>query len=331
MITKEGISTFNKKGFILPVVGAHITQNALVRRLLKSGRFNSHLMNSLAGNLGRVKGSSVSGNIAFGGLNAAVPEAGILKTEIGNIGTKLKESLIKNGIDPNTLNKRDLVTIRRAMRGDIIKAAIGKSPNSSKLVESLLESLPSDKKYTAALALGSLNKGSIVNALAPVEKALKDSELYSNLGSGMAKSMSKVRGGALSDSKAKKVQGLSEVAAYVPLLMAEPATGAVNVGKRLLFSEKAKYTALGKPLTYLKNKIVSEPSKARFSTGLEGSLSKKGLNSPLGKKIDRYGFNYLNSEIKSLSGNLGKSLAPTYKKGKPLIDLVRAQAQAQTT
>lgn len=145
MITKTGRALvrpsryFEKRGnFILGHALQNLAGRALMRYPDKLGLEKMFLRGMVKPGEGM---STYKGNAMLGVGQGAMPELAILNEKFNHMGTKFEEALKRHGINKSDLTNRDIVALRRAMRGDIVKAVGSRAPAADKAVMSLLESI----------------------------------------------------------------------------------------------------------------------------------------------------------------------------------------------
>lgn len=150
-----------------PII-AHLLQNLAGRAMMrfpdKTGFGNVIIRNLAAPEKGM---RTAGGNLLYGGAGALIPEVGIMGEKASSAGHAFYKYLKQNNIDIDDLTPRDLVVLRRAMRGDFNKAYQSNSPLAKKLTSSFLRSaFPGAGKQTmGASRLSPQDMSTIANVL----------------------------------------------------------------------------------------------------------------------------------------------------------------------
>lgn len=229
-----------KESSILAVAaGAHIAQNVLGSRLVKSVGFKQdtakHFLSGVTARVGRSgKLSETAKSMAYG---VAAPEATIAQNRAYEAGQKVYGKLRTQGIDINKMSKRDIALARMELRGkhSTVDHHLKKKGINNPLVNT------------------------IRNQVSP---GIKQNITRENTHSSHLKEVLSKPKGSLAPHSGKAI-----AAANIATAAVEPAAAAFNGAKYALESKAVSKTKFGK---WADKKFVSEPLKNAYDAGKKG-------------------------------------------------------------
>lgn len=229
-----------KQSSVLAVAaGAHIAQNVLGSRLVKSVGFKQNTAKSfLSGATARVGRSGTLAETAKSmGYGVAAPEAVIAQNRAYESGQKVYRKLRTNGVDINKMSKRDLALARMELRGkhSTVDYHLKKKGVNNPLINTLRSQ---------------------------VSPGIRQNITRENTHSSHLKEvLNKPMGNKLPHS------GKAVATANVAAAAVEPVAGAFNGAKYALESKAVAKTRFGK---WADKKFVSDPLKNAYEQGRKG-------------------------------------------------------------
>lgn len=172
---------FEKRGnFILGHALQNLAGRALMRYPDKLGLEKMFLRGMVKPGEGM---STYMGNAMLGVGQGAMPELAILGEKFSHMGAKFEEALKSHGVSKSDLSNRDIVALRRAMRGDIAKAVGSRAPLADKAVISLLESI--DPNIKSLVDSGMITPALLRSSARKSIKGIRPEDVSGSLESGM--------------------------------------------------------------------------------------------------------------------------------------------------
>lgn len=275
--------------------GLHVGQNAAVRRAFRQPSVHKRLLDAF-------KRGGTSGSKTQGFTGAALPELTIFERQAGESGVHFFKKLKEKGINPEDLSKRDLVQMRRILRGDLEKAMKTDTDNSKAIIESMSDSIAPGTGVGESTKL-MLDKGGD-EAVREMEKLWKKNPLTGEMLKGVGDEMGKYRQ-VSSPSKGQKIgRGITTVGTKAGIGAIDPTTSAVNVAKRGIASPHAqKVKGLKQVQDKVQDTAFKNPIKRRFERGLGGEAEKHTGSSNFART---YLFNPATAQAQNFAQGVGR-------------------------
>ena len=268
----------------------HVAQNIAAKSQLANPKLHKTLLRAFLA-------KAQTGNKVFGAKGAILPELAIGEKEFMHAGKRFSEELTNAGLDVNKLTNRDIVTIKRLLRGDIRQAMNGQSKNKKELFSAVMKAIsPQAGDVSRLLA----EKGDV--PLAQLEELWKANPISNDLISGISEQIGKVKD--LSAPTLREQRARQAVMAGVTgaIALIDPATAAVNVGKHALGNE---WIRKFRPMAYAQdamNKVfVKDPMERAFRRGVAGD--KAAING-----LDNFVMDYAMNPVVNQTTNLVKGI-----------------------
>jgi len=293
VITKSGAVYAEKRAsLLLTLPGLHIAQNVLAKSQLRSQFLHRKLLEAF-------RSQNVSGSKYFGAQSAALPEMAIAERQFVDGGKRFYSFLARQGIQPDELTKRDLVVIRRALRGNFEEALQANNPRKEQLLRAVMSSVSDD---VGAVTPHILRKGR--KPIKDLEGVWKENPLTGRLLKGVGDEMGSLKDVTPSTKLQRAARGATTTGVTGGIAYADPTTAMVNVTKRSLASPLVKKAPLvGKAQDEVNKRMVTNPMKKSFSRGLEGQ---KEAPAGWSSSARDYLFNPVLNQMRNLSQGVGR-------------------------
>lgn len=292
---------------------AHLAQNQVMKKALKSKRFGESVGKSFTGGLLGRTPSKVKEFFGHAASAATVPEMGILKSHAQDLGHELRHVLQSQGI--KSMGRKDLEAIQHLLQGNV-ELAQKLSPQVS------------------GLAQGVIAKSKLYTGVAPeaIKQLANDPNhpLISNIGKNLVQIPKNMADSVILPTKVAPATGTQLAGSAVgstALGMVDPITGAMNLGKYVMSNPKSrsllqKTPGLRQALQKSEDVMVKNPVNKAFQKGQQGKDLGKGY-----KFIRREVVNPLVASAEGTAqavGGLSKAIPSS-----PVADMARSYIKGQ--
>lgn len=295
MLTKTGAALYRHQtpnrfektaNPLLTVPALHLAQNIAAKNQLSRPDLHKKLLQAFLS-------KTTTGNKMFGAKGAVLPELALGEKEFVHAGKRFEEALKSQNIEMDQLSNRDIVTIKRLLRGDITQAMKGQSPNRKAMFEAVMHAM---SKQTGGVSEMLLQKGQ--KPLQELEELWKTNPVSNNLLKGVSDQIGKVKDFSPSTSKERFARGATMAGVTGAIAAVDPATAVVNVGKHAL---GADWLRKFRPAAYIQDKMqqifVKKPMEKAFNEGVKGHKVTHG-------GLDNFFMDYAMNPIINQTNNL---------------------------